>query len=991
MNASPDPKHGKTAFYSDCKTKPETPSPNLTSIPSDLKSVRAWVVWKFVWKPNGKGDGKWDKIPYKPNGKKASTTNPDTWLTFDEAVSAYKAGGFDGIGFVFDPADGFAGIDLDNVRNAVTGDLKAEAITLIERFATYNEASPSGTGVKLFGRGQWPKGWNRRPFTHGSEIEAYSKGRFFTVTGLVATDYPISDIQTAINETAIKYGKPKKDKAKKTTVNSQTVAPGEDDNALIERAKRSANGTYFSRLYNGDTSDHGGDDSRADMALCMMLAFWLGKDSGRMDTAFRQSRLMRPKWDENRGETTYGKLTISKAIEEQKETYNPTVRLVIGNDPEDATEAGDKTKPNPTPSTAEGGDSETESESPGEEGDPPPPKPNKTTQREESAIQNLTESLYASVYGQTWLCNSQKDETTNTRTVTPYLKLANFTAKIIGETVTDDGVVQTREYKIEATQGSYSFVVDVPVDQFESLDWVISRMGARFIISAAKNAKNHLRCAIQEMSCKVLPMTTVYAHTGWVEIEGKWHYLHTGGAVSGPAESDTNPIIRTFLHGNAAKYCLPDPPCGDELKRAVQASLGILNGLVCPTIAFPLLATTYRSALGGTDSSFWLTGPRSTQKSELAALAQQHFGAKMKRLELPANWSSTENALEALAFTIKDALLVIDDFAPTSTRLDSEQQKRSASRVLRAAGNNSGRQRLDRNGSLRLEKPPRGLIFATGEDVPTIPSIQSRLCIVGIQKGDVKGVRLTSCQQDAANGLYAASMSGFLSWLAPNYGEIKSGLESQRAKSRDEYLGKYPNARTPDLVANLLLGLKYLLDFAEDIQAISSAKIAELRAQGELAFQMIGRKQDDYHSQVDPVKKFPEMVASILSSGRGYLADRKGQRPNIQNLECIGWRLFATSYEPRGEKIGWIRDKEIYLDQNITFAKVNELANEQSWTLSISPQTLWTRLKEEKVILRTEDEKTTNRIVIEGTKRPVMVFNTQTILGEIDEHESSIP
>jgi hypothetical protein len=33
---------------------------------------------------------------------------------------------------------------------------------------------------------------------------------------------------------------------------------------------------------------------------------------------------------------------------------------------------------------------------------------------------------------------------------------------------------------------------------------------------------------------------------------------------------------------------------------------------------------------------------------------------------LPAAWSSTGNALEVLAFHAKDALLVIDDFAPGS-------------------------------------------------------------------------------------------------------------------------------------------------------------------------------------------------------------------------------------------------------------------------------------------------------------------------------------
>ena len=45
-------------------------------------------------------------------------------------------------------------------------------------------------------------------------------------------------------------------------------------------------------------------------------------------------------------------------------------------------------------------------------------------------------------------------------------------------------------------------------------------------------------------------------------------------------------------------------------------------------------------------------------KSALAALCQQHFGATMNGGSLPANFVSTGNALEWLAFYAKDALVV---------------------------------------------------------------------------------------------------------------------------------------------------------------------------------------------------------------------------------------------------------------------------------------------------------------------------------------------
>ena len=54
--------------------------------------------------------------------------------------------------------------------------------------------------------------------------------------------------------------------------------------------------------------------SEADLALCNLLAYWTGSDRERVDRLFRQSGLWRPKWDERRGEQTYGEQTIATAI-----------------------------------------------------------------------------------------------------------------------------------------------------------------------------------------------------------------------------------------------------------------------------------------------------------------------------------------------------------------------------------------------------------------------------------------------------------------------------------------------------------------------------------------------------------------------------------------------------------------------------------------------------------------------------------------------------
>ena len=89
------------------------------------------------------------------------------------AVSKY---GFDGIGIQF--ANGIFGVDLDDVVK--DGRLTPEAQDIIRTLDSYTEYSPSGKGIHILCRGTIPPKDRRR-----GNIEMYSEGRFFTVTGKV--------------------------------------------------------------------------------------------------------------------------------------------------------------------------------------------------------------------------------------------------------------------------------------------------------------------------------------------------------------------------------------------------------------------------------------------------------------------------------------------------------------------------------------------------------------------------------------------------------------------------------------------------------------------------------------------------------------------------------------------------------------------------------------------------------------------------------------
>ncbi|MDP9455596.1 MAG: hypothetical protein M3Q60_07340 [Actinomycetota bacterium] len=144
------------------------------SIPDELKTYRAWVLWKFA----RVGD-RWTKHPYCVHtGRRASSTDSRTWGPFEEVFEAYEAGGYDGIGFVFSSGDPFCGVDLDAAVDPETGEVADWAARIVGGLDGYTELSPSGTGLHVIVKGKVPSGGNRR-----GPVEMYDQGRFFTMTG----------------------------------------------------------------------------------------------------------------------------------------------------------------------------------------------------------------------------------------------------------------------------------------------------------------------------------------------------------------------------------------------------------------------------------------------------------------------------------------------------------------------------------------------------------------------------------------------------------------------------------------------------------------------------------------------------------------------------------------------------------------------------------------------------------------------------------------
>ena len=136
------------------------------NIPEELRRLNQWVC--------ANEDSKVPMQATRPYP--ASSTNPATWASFEDALWAVEHGYYDYLGFVFND-NGIVGIDIDDA--IAFGVLSPLAIEICDICFSYTEVSKSGTGLHIFVKGDIPfKGKNNL-----AGVEMYKTARFFIMTG----------------------------------------------------------------------------------------------------------------------------------------------------------------------------------------------------------------------------------------------------------------------------------------------------------------------------------------------------------------------------------------------------------------------------------------------------------------------------------------------------------------------------------------------------------------------------------------------------------------------------------------------------------------------------------------------------------------------------------------------------------------------------------------------------------------------------------------
>ena len=298
-----------------------------------LKAEKRWFCWKIETRD---GQDKPTKVPYSAiSGRKTGTDAKfsNTWTDFDSASKVCAERGYSGVGFKI-PEDMFF-LDIDHT----TPD-DPRISRMKDLLNTYAEYSQSGAGVHFYGyvnSSRIPVEWNEKEKKNKLASKYYQKNpnngmelyfgsltnRYAAFTGNVLVESELADCTDAVlqilEKDMIKAAKATKAEKKAPWKIRSNVYHGINDvegvsrempegtpekvNEIVQFLCHQRNGAKFAALYfDGDKSGYLNeagqvDDSRADAALCAMIAFRVGsEDKALIEEVFNYSALYRDKW-----------------------------------------------------------------------------------------------------------------------------------------------------------------------------------------------------------------------------------------------------------------------------------------------------------------------------------------------------------------------------------------------------------------------------------------------------------------------------------------------------------------------------------------------------------------------------------------------------------------------------------------------------------------------------------------------------------------------
>lgn len=353
-----------------------------------------------------------------------------------------------------------------------------------------------------------------------------------------------------------------------------------------------------------------------------------------------------------------------------------------------------------------------------------------------------------------------------------------------------------------------------------------------------------------------------------------------------------------------------------------------LFDLAPPDVSYPLLAFTYLAPLiyfldlQGIAPAFslFLVGETGSFKTVTSMLYLAHFRNYNGMSDTPpTNFHSTSNAIEKMSFDLKDALLLVDDYHPT-TFSEKKRMDQIAQRLARGAGDHASRARMNSDTTLKASFIPRGLSMVTGEDLPDVgQSGLARYYFVNFNKGDIDTAALTERQNNA--DLLNLAMQGYIKWLIQNADDIRNQVKGLYAEYLKAAAIPGSHSRTAATIACLQLAIGVFADYIHNTGAVTETEKTAFMENAWTVFLKGGAEQTKTQVEETPVNIFLSVLAGLLAAGKVTT-----ENPNA----------LAADAPPPGRSIGYHDEDYYYLRPDDVYNEVIDVVQRGGRSFPVS-------------------------------------------------------
>lgn len=477
-------------------------------------------------------------------------------------------------------------------------------------------------------------------------------------------------------------------------------------------------------------------------------------------------------------------------------------------------------------------------------------------------------------------------------------------------------------------------------------NWVIDNFGFKYFIDK-KCMDDFIR--LIQLLCINVKTKFLYNHTGFINQNNKWGYLHGGGCIG-----DLD--VEVELDKSIDNYVLPNKVT--DLYVACEQSLKLINildeykGIIPLSIVYlsPIIELISKK-IKPPEFVLWIWGKTGSRKTAISKVFLSHFGNFINKI--PSTFNDTATAIELKANLLKDSLYLCDDYAPKQEYKEEKIQDSKAELILRMYGDRIGKGRSSNQLDIKRTNEPKGMVIVTGESIISGESSNARLLSIEVNRKSVDLDILTEAQE--MDYLLREAMSGYIEWILKELNDesefidlLVESLKKYKLELREKYKD-IAHGRIIEACGWIKLGFNLMLTYMLDKSIIYDYEDEFYNEKADKVIDDLVSAQNKLISSNSPKDQFLNTLKEAIDSKSIRIAtlNEKNQVIETNLANICGYKDQKYYY--------------FYTDKLYTFVKREHI--KKGVNMGISQRALVKQLREEGIVNVDADNNSPKKVI----------------------------